>query len=199
MVPHVHGGGLIKRAHGEFMSWMTNRFARLRGVPKQGGAHVRGPIVPAPRSETALGTTPGRDDDWSAPMLAPVATARVLISARDDDVRYLLERRCQLSDHLQVVAETKEPISSLRAAARLEPDLIVVQVQSASDTEVELITAFKELSPNSKVFAYSTLPGGAAVSAAMAAGADRYAMAGTPLTTLTAEIEDLVTQSRPTR
>ena len=81
-------------------------------------------------------------------MLAPVATARVLVAARDDDVRYLLQRRCQLSDHLQVVAETKEPISSLRAAARLRPDLIVVQVQSASDTEVELITAFKELSPH---------------------------------------------------
>jgi DNA-binding NarL/FixJ family response regulator len=155
--------------------------------------------VPEPRSESALGMTTGGDDDWAAPMLAPVATAKVLIAARDDNVRYLLQRRCQLSDHLQVVAETKEPISSLRAAARLRPDLIVVQVQSASDTEAELITAFKELSPKSKVFAYSTLPGGAAVSAAMAAGADRYAMAGTPLAALTAEIEDLVAQSRPLR
>jgi PleD family two-component response regulator len=184
------------------MNWMSNRFARLRGVPRQGGAHARGPVVPEPRSETALGATPrgdGGDDPWSTPLLAPVATTRVLVAARDDDVRYLLQRRCQLSDHLQVVAETKEPISSLRAAARLRPDLIVVQVQSASDTEAELITAFKELSPQSKVFAYSTLPGGAAVSAAMAAGADRYAMAGTPLTALTAEIEDLVAQTRHLR
>ncbi len=31
----------------------------------------------------------------------------------------------------------------------------------------------------------------------MTAGADRYAMAGTPLTTLTAEIEGLVSQTRP--
>src|ERR1700712_3192886 len=149
------------------MSWMSDRFARLRGVPRQGGAHARGPVVPAPRSESAVGGTPRRADIWSAPELASVPTARVLVAARDDDVRYLLQRRCQLSDHLQVVAETKEPVSSLRAAARLRPDLIVVQVQSASDTEVELITAFKELSPKSKVFAYSTLPGAAAVSAAM--------------------------------
>jgi PleD family two-component response regulator len=179
------------------MSWMSDRIARLRGVPKQGGAHVRGPVVPEPRSETTLFPAP-RSGDWSAtPALEPVATTRVLVAARDDDVRYLLQRRCQLSDRLQVVAETKEPVSSLRAAARLRPDLIVVQVQSASDTEVELITAFKELSPTSKVFAYSTLPGAAPVSAAMAAGADRYAMAGTPLTTLTAEIEGLVSQTRP--
>jgi CheY-like chemotaxis protein len=181
------------------MNWMADRLARLRGVPRQGGAHARGPVVPQPRSESALGMTPGRDDAWPSPTVAPVATVQVLVAARDDDVRYLLQRRCQLSDHLQVVAETKEPISSLRAAARLRPDLIVVQVQSASDTEAELITAFKELSPQSKVFAYSTLPGGAAVSAAMAAGADRYAMAGTPLTALTAEIEDLVAQPRPLR
>src|ERR1700709_2053435 len=170
------------------MSWMSERFARLRGVPRQGGAHARGPVVPAPRSESAVGGTPRRADLWSA---------RVLVPARDDDVRFLLQRRCQLSDHLQVVAETKEPISSLRAAARLRPELIVVQVQSASETEAELITAFKELSPHSKVLAYSTLPGGAAVSAAMSAGADRYAMAGTPLTTLTAELEGLVAQPRP--
>jgi DNA-binding NarL/FixJ family response regulator len=132
-------------------------------------------------------------------MLPSAPTARVLVAARDDDVRYLLQRRCQLSEHLQVVGETKEPISSLRAAARLQPELIVVQVQSASETEAELITAFKELSPHSKVLAYSTLPGGAAVSAAMAAGADRYAMAGTPLVTLTAELEGLVAHPRPLR
>ena len=68
-------------------------------------------------------------------MLPSGPTARVLVAARDDDVRFLLQRRCQLSDHLQVVAETKEPISALRAAARLRPELIVVQVQSASETE----------------------------------------------------------------
>ncbi len=176
---------------------MSDRFARLRGVPRQGGAHARGPVVPAPRSESAVGGAPRRGDGWSTPMLPSVPTARVLVAARDDDVRFLLQRRCQLSDHLQVVAETKEPISALRAAARLRPELIVVQVQSASETEAELITAFKELSPHSKVLAYSTLPGGAAVSAAMSAGADRYAMAGTPLTTLTAELEGLVAQPRP--
>jgi hypothetical protein len=46
------------------------------------------------------------------------------------------------------------------------------------------------------VFAYSTLPGGAAVSAAMAAGADRYALAGAPLTTLMREIETLAVPDR---
>ena len=36
------------------------------------------------------------------------------------------------------------------------------------------------------------LPGGAAVSTAMAAGADRYSLAGAPLTTLMREIEGTV-------
>jgi DNA-binding NtrC family response regulator len=172
------------------MNWMANRFARLRRVPKQQGAHVRGPALPKPRS--ASDRVPG----LSEPVPARVSTARVLVAAHDDDVRFLLTRRCEMSALLHVVGETKEPVSSLRAAHRLRPDLIVVQVKSTKDTEAELITAFKELSPTSKVFAYSTLPGGAAVSAAMAAGADRYALAGAPLTTLMREIEGLVLPDR---
>lgn len=168
------------------MSWMANPFARLRRVPRQQGAHVKGPALPEPRS--ASDRLPGLPD----PVPPPVATVTVLVSAYDDDVRFLLTRRCEMSPHLRVVADTKEPVSSLRAAHRLRPDLIVVQVLSTKETEAELITAFKELSPESKVFAYSTLPGGAAVSAAMAAGADRYALAGAPLTILMREIETLV-------
>ncbi len=171
------------------MSWMSNRFARLRGVPKQQGAHVRGAVLPEPRKESGRPTLP---DLLPA---ARVATARVLVAAHDDDVRFMLTRRCEMSEHLEVLADTKEPVSSLRAAFRLRPDLIVVQVMSAKDTEVELITAFKELSPTSKIFAYSTLPGGAAVSAAMTAGADRYALAGAPLTVLMREIEELAKSS----
>jgi DNA-binding NarL/FixJ family response regulator len=175
------------------MNWMSDRLARLRGVPRQQGAHSRGPLLPAPRTES----TPRP----SLPDLLPasVATARVLVAANDDDVRFMLMRRCQMSEHLDVVADTKEPVSSLRAAFRLRPDLIVVQVQSTKESEAELITAFKELSPESKVFAYSTLPGGAAVSAAMSAGADRYALAGAPLTVLMREIEDLVAPDRAAR
>jgi hypothetical protein len=167
------------------MSWMSDRFARLRRVPKQQGAHVRGAALPEPRS--ASDRAPG----LAEPLPAPVATKSVLVAAHDDDVRFLLTRRCEMSALLQVVGDTKEPVSSLRAAYRLRPDLIVVQVRSTSPTEAELITAFKELSPTSKVFAYSTLPGGAAVSAAMAAGADRNALAGAPLTILMREIEAL--------
>ncbi len=167
------------------MSWMSNRFARLRRVPRQQGAHARGVALPEPRS--ASDRVPG----LSEPLPTPVTTARVLVSAHDDDVRFLLRRRCEMSPLLQVVGESKEPVAALRAAHRLRPDLIVVQVQSTKESEAELITAFKELSPTSKVFAYSTLPGGAAVSAAMAAGADRYSLAGAPLTTLMREIEAL--------
>ena len=172
------------------MSWMSDRFARLRGVPRQQGAHVRGPMLPAPRSESDQ--TPG----LSGLLPAPVATARVLVAALDDDVRFLLLRRCEMSPHLQVVGETKEPVSSLRAVHRLRPDLVVVQVLSAKENDAELITAIKEISPETKVFAYSTLPGGAAVSTAMAAGADRYSLAGAPLTTLMREIEGTVVVTR---
>ena len=176
------------------MNWMSNRFARLRGVPRQQGADAPGPVVPEPRSE------PGRDTGRRAmlPDLMPsaVSASRVLVSAPDDGVRLMLMRQCQMSAHLQVVEDAKEPISSLRAAYRLRPDLILVQVQSASETAAELIRAFKELSPESKIFAYSTLPGGVAVSAAIAAGADRYALAGVPLTALLREIEDLAVPDR---
>jgi PleD family two-component response regulator len=172
------------------MSWMTNRFARLRRVPRQQGAHVRGPALPEPRRSSDR--VPGLVE----PVVAPRATKSVLVAASDDDVRFLLTRRCAMSPLLQVVGDTKGPVSSLRAAHRLRPDLIVVQVQSTKESEAELITAFKELSPTSKVFAYSTLPGGAAVSAAMAAGADRYALAGAPLTTLMREIETLAVPDR---
>jgi hypothetical protein len=167
------------------MSWMSNRFARLRGVPRQQGAHARGPGLPEPRKAP--------DRRQVLPELVPsqVATARVLVAAHDDDVRFMLMRRCEMSTHLEVLAGTKEPVSSLRAAFRLRPDVIVLQVQTAKETDAELITAFKELSPTSKVFAYSTLPGGAAVSAAMTAGADRYSLAGAPLNVLMREIEDL--------
>jgi hypothetical protein len=183
------GEGWIERARGESMSWMTDRLARLRGVPRQqGGAHLRGPVLPAPRSEADQATSsPGLPRQGAK----GVATASVLVAAPDDDVRFLLVRRCQMSQHLQVVGETKDPVGSLRAAHRLHPDLIVMQVLSAKESDAELIIAFKELSPQSKVFVYSTLPGGAAVSAAMSAGADRYALAGAPLTTLMREIEDL--------
>ena len=111
------------------MNWMVNRFARLRRVPKQQGAHVRGPDLPKPRA--ASDRVPG----LSEPVRASVATVRVLIAAHDDDVRFLLTRRCEMSPLLQVVGETKEPVSSLRAAHRLRPDLIVVQVRSTSPTE----------------------------------------------------------------
>ena len=178
------------------MSWMSDRLARLRGAPRPHGAHVRGsgPVLPAPRSESDQ--APHVSAGLSGLLPAPVATARVLIAAQDDDVRFLLLRRCQMSSQLQVVGETKEPVSSLRAVHRLRPDLVVVQVLSAKDTDAELITAIKEISPETKVFAYSTLPGGAAVSTAMAAGADRYALAGAPLTTLMREIEDTVLVTR---
>ena len=174
------------------MSWMSDRLARLRGVPRQQGAHVRGsgPVLPAPRSESDQAA------GLSGLLPTPVATTRVLVAAQDDDVRFLLLRRCQMSPQLQVVGETKEPVSSLRATHRLRPDLVVVQVLSAKETDAELITAIKEISPRTKVFAYSTLPGGAAVSTAMAAGADRYALAGAPLTTLMREIEETVVVTR---
>lgn len=182
------------------MNWKTSRFARLLGVPRQQGAH-RGPVVPEPRSSsdrpvTAAPTLPRLTDGLSGSsngshLSAPVKTATVLVAARDDDVRFLLRRRCEMSEHLEVVGDAQGPVGALRAVHRLRPDIVVVQMRSTTESDVEVITAFKELSPSTKVFAYSSLPGGAAVSAAMTAGADRYGLAGAPLATLMREIEDL--------
>ena len=108
----------------------------------------------------------------------------------------MLMRQCQMSPHLQVVGDAKEPVSALRAAFRLRPDLILVQVQSASETAAELITAFKELSPASKIFAYSTLPGGWPSRRRSPRGPIATPWPACPLAALLREIEDLAVPDR---
>ena len=151
------------------MSWISNRFAKLRGVPKQQGAHVRGPVVPAPRSGKSLPDSgPSWADGQTCPTWSPPRWPRpVLVAASDDDVRScwsVVARRARTCRSWVTPASR-----SARCAPRFvsDPDLIVVQVHSASDTQTELITAFKELSPQSKISPTPPCPGGAAVSAAL--------------------------------
>ena len=127
---------------------------------------------------------------------ATVRTVDVLIVATDEDIRYLLERRFSASDLGQIVS-VATTFAALATAARLHPTVIVVHIQHGADHEFELIERLKQCARHAVVVAYANILGSEAWSRAVHAGAERYAVAGKPLTELVAQVRTALGNPQP--
>ena len=164
---------------------MTSKFDHLRRLLRlvdspRPGRRPEGQInVPAPRS----------DDDPPGPH----RTQRILIMSQDEDTRFLLMRRLQMSEYFDEAIEAPDAASALNATRRLRPDVVVVHLQSATVEECAVLTAVRAMSPRSKIVAYSNYLGLDAQDVATAAGADRFLVARGSVAAVVREVEDILT------
>ena len=153
------------------------RLLRLVDLPRPGSRPGVQIWVPAPRSDE---DPPGSD-----------RTRRILIMSLDEDTRFLLTRRLQMSEYFYETIEAPDAASALNATRRLRPDVVVVHLQSTTVEECAVLTAVRAMSPRSTIVAYSNYLGLDAQDMATAAGADRFLVARGSVAAVVREVEDI--------
>ena len=81
--------------------------------------------------------------------------ARILLVEGRDDVRQALQARLRGLDDFDVVGDTSSPTKALDLAARLTPDLILVDFATSAPYAAELCARISQASPASRLVVFT--------------------------------------------
>jgi DNA-binding NarL/FixJ family response regulator len=119
---------------------------------------------------------------------------RVLVVDDCADLRNLVRLRLTTTDDFSVVGEASDGEDAIAQAAHLQPDIVVLDLSMPRMDGLEALPAILRVAPATRVVVFSGMNEGAAARQALAAGADRYVVKGTPLKEL---VESMAACLRP--
>lgn len=114
---------------------------------------------------------------------------RVVLADDTDDLRLLI--RMSLTPAFDVVGEAADGRAAIELCARLQPDVILLDLSMPVVDGLEAIPEIRERSPGTKIAILSGYAAGQMEDIALAAGADRYVEKGTDLSLLHEVLHEL--------
>jgi DNA-binding NarL/FixJ family response regulator len=118
---------------------------------------------------------------------------RVLVVDDCDDVRNLVRLRLAMVDDFSVVGEASDGDEGVAEAARLQPDLVLLDLTMPRMDGLQALPLILQASPSTRVVVFSGLNEDTVAAQALAAGADRYVVKGIALKALVEVMASVVT------
>jgi DNA-binding NarL/FixJ family response regulator len=123
--------------------------------------------------------------------VAPPVPRRVLVVDDAEDLRMLLRIKLERAAGLDVVGEAVDGLDGVEQAARLQPDLVLLDVAMPRMDGLEALPLILDAVPGVRVVVLSGFNEGTMAEKALAAGADHYVVKGAPLRELVELLESL--------
>lgn len=121
----------------------------------------------------------------------PPENRRVLLVDDAEELRALLRMGVDRADRLEVVGEAVDGVDAVEQAARLQPDLVVLDVAMPRMDGLEALPLIREAVPHVRVVVLSGFNEDTMADKARHAGADRYLVKGGPLGELVATLQSM--------
>jgi DNA-binding NarL/FixJ family response regulator len=120
-------------------------------------------------------------------------SVRVLICDDVESMRVLLGVIVGLRPGLRVVGEAEDGEQAIAQAAKLQPDVILLDLSMPRRTGLDALPEIKQVAPDAKVIVVSGFVSSMIAADVLAHGADRYIEKGADPDTIAATIEKVAT------
>jgi DNA-binding NarL/FixJ family response regulator len=104
---------------------------------------------------------------------APVVV-RVVLTDSQPAIRHGIRSLLARSGRVAVVGEASTAAEALAAAARYQPDVLVIDLSSADAAEIQVVRQIREVSPETGILVFSAVEDGKTITSALRAGARGY-------------------------
>jgi diguanylate cyclase (GGDEF)-like protein/PAS domain S-box-containing protein len=123
----------------------------------------------------------------------------VLLIEDSEDMRYLMRTAIGMSgEPLRVIGEASDGTEALAAAARLHPDVILLDLVMPDRGGLEILPDLVKASPGSRVIVVSGFVSPAIERSALDAGASAYITKGVPMPTIVRRVVEVAGRPAPT-
>jgi DNA-binding NarL/FixJ family response regulator len=127
----------------------------------------------------------------------PRQVVRVLVVDDAPEMRDLVRMKIRDRDDLEIVGEAGDGLEAIQRVGRLQPDLVICDVQMPGLDGIAAIPHMREAAPSTRILMHSATADDLTVHRAIRAGADSFVVKGASRQMISDSIDDVLARPVP--